>query len=585
MGQVTVGFGPPVEVVTDEVAGAVFMNHGPATVSYSDSQNVRDVAEGSLASGASATLYGSVWLYAPARADVGFVPLLPTVEIGSGLPDGGQVGDFLTNTAPGEGDWSPVLGHGPIPAPLLGETDDTPLVHVWGVGDVPDPETAIHGGWLEYVTNWTPTESGTVLLTAPAWDGTTEPNASVEYRIYDIEPHDPEAMLLAKAFWYADAGPGDIFDPPLIEFEVAADAIELVADQTYWLAVLNVEGEAAFGRTVSLREWATSVMYLGGAQLFSWRPEAEGYLSVAEGYETQAEELSAHAEGHGSYADSIASHAEGAYTRATGLYSHAEGGYTHAAGYASHAEGANNVAGGKWSHAEGYAASAAGDTSHAEGQYARAVGPAAHAEGNSSLADGYASHAEGSVSRADGTASHAEGTSTRASGANAHAEGYGSWAAADHSHASGTGAKARDEGARAHGGGNWTGGAFGEAQHVAVVRRVATTDDTETVLAVLTVANDRVVGLRAMVAARSTDGTLGAAWFVKGTARIDGAGAVTILGVPTVESIGADVGAATWAVDVVASPFGAPAVLGVVVTGAAATTIHWSAAVETQEVG
>ncbi len=84
MGQVTVGFGPPVEVVTDEVAGAVFTNHGPATVSYSDSQNVRDVEEGSLASGASATLYGSVWLDAASRADVAYRLLVPSVESGSG---------------------------------------------------------------------------------------------------------------------------------------------------------------------------------------------------------------------------------------------------------------------------------------------------------------------------------------------------------------------------------------------------------------------------------------------------------------------------------------------------------------------
>ncbi len=95
MGQVTVGFGPPVEVVTDEVAGAVFTNHGPATVSYSDSQNVRDVAEGSLASGASATLYGSVWLYAAARADVGFVLLAPSVGSGSGLVN---AGDYHSDT-------------------------------------------------------------------------------------------------------------------------------------------------------------------------------------------------------------------------------------------------------------------------------------------------------------------------------------------------------------------------------------------------------------------------------------------------------------------------------------------------------
>ncbi len=94
MSQVTVGFGPPVEVVTGE-GGATFTNAGPATVSYSDSQNVRDAPEGSLAAAASATLYGTVFLWAATRADVNYVLLsAPSVESGSGLPS-----NVLTKTA------------------------------------------------------------------------------------------------------------------------------------------------------------------------------------------------------------------------------------------------------------------------------------------------------------------------------------------------------------------------------------------------------------------------------------------------------------------------------------------------------
>ncbi len=85
MSQVTVGFGPAVEVVTG-AGGATFTNAGPATVSYSDSQNVRDAPEGSLAASASATLYGTVFLWAATRADVNYV-LLSAPSVGSSRLD------------------------------------------------------------------------------------------------------------------------------------------------------------------------------------------------------------------------------------------------------------------------------------------------------------------------------------------------------------------------------------------------------------------------------------------------------------------------------------------------------------------
>lgn len=50
--------------------GGVVVNYGPATVSFSDSQDVRESPEGTIAAGASATLTGAQWLYATSRADV-----------------------------------------------------------------------------------------------------------------------------------------------------------------------------------------------------------------------------------------------------------------------------------------------------------------------------------------------------------------------------------------------------------------------------------------------------------------------------------------------------------------------------------
>lgn len=62
--------GPPVSIELPTIAGAVVTNYGPGTVSYSDSQDVRTNPEGSIASGATATLYGTTWFAASDGASI-----------------------------------------------------------------------------------------------------------------------------------------------------------------------------------------------------------------------------------------------------------------------------------------------------------------------------------------------------------------------------------------------------------------------------------------------------------------------------------------------------------------------------------
>ncbi len=69
MAKVTLGLGAAQSIDAGE-DGLLFTNFGPATVSYSDSQTVADAPEGTISADASASLYGTVWLYAATRAEV-----------------------------------------------------------------------------------------------------------------------------------------------------------------------------------------------------------------------------------------------------------------------------------------------------------------------------------------------------------------------------------------------------------------------------------------------------------------------------------------------------------------------------------
>ena len=109
---------------------------------------------------------------------------------------------------------------------------------------------------------------------------------------------------------------------------------------------------------------------------------------------------------------------------ASGKYSHAEGYKTTASGNYSHAEGDYTTASGYCSHSEGYRTTASGDYSHSEGSDITASGTYSHAEGYGTTASGYISHAEGEMTTASGNNSHAEGSMTTASGYISHAQNY-----------------------------------------------------------------------------------------------------------------------------------------------------------------
>ena len=81
--------------------------------------------------------------------------------------------------------------------------------------------------------------------------------------------------------------------------------------------------------------------------------KAQGYLSHAEGYATEANSDYTHAEGYKSRASGTAAHTEGYSTLAQGSYSHAEGRDTWAAAYYSHAEGLSTTVRNQSEHASG----------------------------------------------------------------------------------------------------------------------------------------------------------------------------------------------------------------------------------------
>ena len=165
--------------------------------------------------------------------------------------------------------------------------------------------------------------------------------------------------------------------------------------------------------------------------------KALGIYSVAEGFNTQAIESTAHAEGYQSIAQGYASHAENWGCKAFGHSSHAEGNGTQATGMTAHAEGKQTLASGESSHAQGSYTKATGNNTHAEGYETQATAGNAHAEGARTIASGESSHAEGYQTTASGRGAHAQGRVTTAAGNEAHAEGWHTIANGDCQHAAG----------------------------------------------------------------------------------------------------------------------------------------------------
>lgn len=234
-------------------------------------------------------------------------------------------------------------------------------------------------------------------------------------------------------------------------------------------------------------------------------------------------------------------------------------------------------------HAEGYQTSAAsGGYSHVEGVASSASGYCSHAEGGGTTAADNYTHAEGEGTSAAVYAGHAEGSNTSTTALYAHAEGRYALASriAQHSKASGRFA------------------ATGDAQLANFVAWRSTTDATASILSfdgsgtvaavgsstnVLTLAIKTVYKFRIEVTARRTDteGTV-AGWTIEGVIARETGGNARIVG-SNITTKWADTGAATWTVTCTADTTNQ--CLAITVTGEAAKTIRWVAALYTVEVG
>jgi hypothetical protein len=311
---------------------------------------------------------------------------------------------------------------------------------------------------------------------------------------------------------------------------------------------------------------------------------ASGEGSFACGGDNIASGEFAHVEGTYNSASDTAAHAEGYENVASSYYCHAEGQSCTASGNSSHAEGFDCTASGSYSHAEGYESEATGNwSSHAEGYDCTASGTyGAHAEGYECTAGpGYCSHVEGGYATASGDYSHAEGYQTLADGIGSQAAGLSSWTrgiGGNQSYASNQFSVA------------------GDAQECRLGVNGQTTDATPVVLTSdgnAAAANNQMVLV--------DDETLFASVYVlgkvagqsdcfaqhfevliqRGTGAASTAIPTTTATTPASISKYATSGASSWSVALSADTTNGA--LAVTVTGAADTTINWTAEIRTRE--
>ena len=118
------------------------------------------------------------------------------------------------------------------------------------------------------------------------------------------------------------------------------------------------------------------------------------------------------------------------------------------------------------------------------------------------------------------------------------------------------------------------GGETGGIIHIAPAS-VQTTENTETVLLTLPLADDSVYLITAEIIGETTDHSVVAGFIIECTAQRNGGGSATIEGGTTVTHSGKGNGAASWSVDFTISGND----LRVSVTGQNATTINWETSV------
>jgi len=213
--------------------------------------------------------------------------------------------------------------------------------------------------------------------------------------------------------------------------------------------------------------------------------------------------------------------------------------------------------------------------------------------GGANTASGVGSVVPGGHSNtSSATDSFAVGFSTTASGSYSAAAGLANTASGSSSWVPG-GAYATTRGIS--GVGAWSAGRFsgpGDAQHEEYQLRRATTDATQTEVSTdgsapasttrMVLPDNHAYAFRGRLIARSSTGDV-AVWTIDGAVkRGSGAGTVALVGTPTATQTFADSGATGWTITIDADTTNGS--LRIRVTGAASTTIHWVADLETVEV-
>ena len=256
-------------------------------------------------------------------------------------------------------------------------------------------------------------------------------------------------------------------------------------------------------------------------------------------------------------------------------------------GVAAHSEGNETVASGDASHSEGYLTISSGNVSHAEGNETVASGTVSHAEGNETVASGNVSHAEGSETVASGVGSHAEGLLTSAVAKFSHVEGYYSEniSKAIYSHTEGSGGRATIISQHIQGNSPTT--AIGKIQHSNTIFKKETNNATPTELTSdgvdepgagddnrFLIPNNKAIGFTIDIVARRDGGSQNSFFTRRGMIQNTG-GTCSLVG--AVQTIGTDINAAGWAVEITADD--TDNYLAITVTGALGVIIDWVAVI------
>lgn len=198
---------------------------------------------------------------------------------------------------------------------------------------------------------------------------------------------------------------------------------------------------------------------------------------------------------------------------------------------------------------------------------------------------GTSSAAFGADSTVSSNYSFALGTGNTVSGIGAVAYGSTNTAAGHYGAATGNFAHSRFASQRAHTAGRFA--ALGDAQVSDMQMHKATTDATTTTLGIILSSTsyqlqpNQSAAFEALIVARVAGGTDTAAWKVTGCYRRGATGTPAAVGTPTITSLGADAGAATWAVAMSSDSAGG---VNVRITGEVGKTIRWVQRVSFSEV-